>query len=104
LVLSAELIFVTPVASGTAGRANVELCPASSCGFVAQLGVQQIERLQQLRNIYLDVLKVTDINKSATNPQQIVMEFERLSEFRKHQLLQIDPRIVLCTAMNAHYD
>jgi len=70
LVLSAELIFVTPVASGTAGWANVELCPASSRGFVAQLGVQQIGRLQQLRNIYLDVLKVTDINKS-TSPQQI---------------------------------
>ena len=32
------------------------------------------------------------------------MEFERLSEFHKLQLLQIDPRIVLYTAMNAQYD
>jgi len=30
LVLSTDLIFVTPVASGTAGRANVGLCPAYS--------------------------------------------------------------------------
>ena len=30
LVLSTELIFVTPVASGAAGRANVGLCPEFS--------------------------------------------------------------------------
>ena len=30
LVLSTELIFVTPLASGAAGRANVGLCLASS--------------------------------------------------------------------------
>ena len=48
------------------------ICGTTGCVTNLQQIVQQIKRLQ-----HVNVLKVADVNKSATNPQQIeVMEFE----------------------------
>jgi len=49
LVLSTELIFVTPVASGAAGRANVRLCPASS--FLPQCDVRRKAACRRLVHV-----------------------------------------------------
>ena len=54
LVLSTEMTFVTPVASGAAGRANVGLCSASSLLTFSELFLLLLSLIQLYFTIAID--------------------------------------------------